>query len=98
MFLLPRMIVLRSLIKFLKRIHAEHLRRVRPPRVVGRPFASHSLTENRIWQRVMRYMVAIWQAVIPPCFCAVSLLILYLTFTHVQPVRGTRKQPFVPHN
>jgi hypothetical protein len=38
MSLLPRMIVLRSLIKFLRRIHAEHLRRVRPLQVVVRPF------------------------------------------------------------
>jgi hypothetical protein len=29
-----------------------------------------------------------WQAVIPPCLCAVALLILYLTFTHAHPVRG----------
>ncbi|KAF8494842.1 hypothetical protein F5888DRAFT_605805 [Russula emetica] len=55
-------ILLRSLIKFLKRIHAEHLRR-----------------------RVVRYIVVTWQAVIPPCFCAVSLLILYLSFTYAHP-------------
>lgn len=52
-------------------------------------FASHSLTEELIWQRVLRYTVVIWQAVIPPCLCAVSLLILYLLFTHAHPVRGT---------
>jgi hypothetical protein len=52
------------------------------------PFELHSLTENPIWQRVMRYIVVTWQAVIPPCLCAVALLILYLTFTHAHPVRG----------
>lgn len=55
-------ILLRSLIKFLRRIHAEHLRR-----------------------RLIRYIVVTWQAVIPPSFCAVALLILYLTFTHAHP-------------
>ncbi|KAH9993042.1 hypothetical protein BJV77DRAFT_962033 [Russula vinacea] len=59
---LPREIVLRSLIKFLKRIHAEHIRR-----------------------RVTRYMVVTWQAVIPPCVCAVALLIKYVTFTEAHP-------------
>jgi hypothetical protein len=91
--------VLRSLIKFLKRIHAEHLRRVRRLRVVVRPFCvAYSLTEKPIWQRVVRYIIVTWQAVIPPCFCAVSLLILYLSFTHAQPVRGILhlQQPFVP--
>jgi len=29
-----------------------------------------------------------WQAVIPPSLCAVSLLVLYVTFTHLHPVRG----------
>ncbi|KAN0120461.1 hypothetical protein V8E52_004288 [Russula decolorans] len=62
--------VLHSLIKFLRRIHAEHLRR--PD---GKPIA----------QRLMRYIVVTWQAVIPPCLCAVALLILYLTFTHAHP-------------
>lgn len=52
------------------------------------PLALHSLTENPIWQRVMRYIVVTWQAVIPPCVCAVALLILYLTFTISHPVRG----------
>ncbi|KAF8486935.1 hypothetical protein DFH94DRAFT_7955 [Russula ochroleuca] len=55
-------ILLHSLIKFLKRIHAEHIRR-----------------------RVTRYIVVTWQAVIPPCVCAVALLIKYVTFTQAHP-------------
>ena len=82
-------IVLRSLVKFLKRIHAEHLRRVRPVPSPSRCRVAHwqSDTENRFWQRVLRYIVVTWQAVIPPCLCAVSLLILHLTFVHAHPVR-----------
>ncbi|SRR6266436_3079297 len=47
----------------------------------------HSLTDT-IWQRVSRFIVVTWQAVIPPCLCAVALLIKYLTFTRAHPVRG----------
>ncbi|KAI9512131.1 hypothetical protein F5148DRAFT_96949 [Russula earlei] len=35
--------------------------------------------------RVTRYMVVIWQAVIPPCICAVALLIKYIAFTNAHP-------------
>lgn len=88
MTLLPRVIVLRSLIKCLKRIHAEHIRRVRPLRVVVRQFSGAKADGKTIWQRVSRYIVVTWQAVIPPCFCAVALMVLYITFTVTNPVRG----------
>jgi len=61
-------------------------------------FSPHSLTENE-WQRVMRYIVVTWQAVIPPCLCAVALLIKYVTFTQAHPVRGISActSHFLPH-
>jgi len=34
-------------------------------------------------------MVVIWQAVIPPCLCAVTLLIKYIAFTEAHPVRSS---------
>jgi hypothetical protein len=46
----------------------------------------------------MRYIVVTWQAVIPPCLCAVALLILYLTFTHAHPVRGICNKHSFPHD
>ncbi|KAH9976619.1 hypothetical protein BGW80DRAFT_871766 [Lactifluus volemus] len=55
-----------SLMKFLRRIHAEHLRR-----------------------RVTRYMIVIWQSAIPPCFCAVALLVKYIVFTELHPNKRT---------
>jgi hypothetical protein len=43
----------------------------------------------------MRYIIVTWQAVIPPCFCAVALLIKYVTFTQTHPVRVFYlQQPF----
>jgi hypothetical protein len=33
-------------------------------------------------------MIVIWQAVIPPSFCAIALVIKYITLTQSQPVRG----------
>lgn len=60
--------------------------------------ALHSLTEEPISQRILRYIVVTWQAVIPPCLCAVSLLILYVTFTHAHPVRGICNNDRLPHD
>jgi hypothetical protein len=33
-------------------------------------------------------MIVIWQSAIPPCFCAVALLVKYIVFTELHPVRG----------
>jgi len=40
---------------------------------------------GHIRRRITRYMIVIWQAVIPPCFCAIGLVIKYITFTQTQP-------------
>ncbi|KAI0297022.1 hypothetical protein B0F90DRAFT_987679 [Multifurca ochricompacta] len=55
-------ILLYSLSTFLKRIHAEHLRR-----------------------RISRFILVLWQAAIPPCLCAIALVIKYAVFTEMHP-------------
>ncbi len=34
----------------------------------------------------MRFIVVVWQAAIPPCLCAVALVIKYMVFTETHPV------------
>jgi hypothetical protein len=79
--------VLYSLTRFLRQIHAKHLRTVRlPQRAV-----TISLLDGNDLQRVTRYMLIIWQAAIPPLLCATALLIKYIVFTKAQPVRRFEK-------
>jgi len=46
---------------------------------------SKRIHAEHLRRRVTRYMAVIWQAVIPPCFCAVALLIKYVAFTEAHP-------------
>ncbi|KAI0255438.1 hypothetical protein BJV78DRAFT_672325 [Lactifluus subvellereus] len=36
-------------------------------------------------RRVTRFMIVIWQTAIPPCVCAIALLVKYFVFTEVHP-------------
>jgi hypothetical protein len=35
----------------------------------------------------MRFIVVVWQAAIPPGLCAIALVIKYMVFTEMHPVR-----------
>lgn len=38
-------------------------------------------------KRITRFIVVVWQAAIPPGFCAIALVIKYMVFTETHPVR-----------
>jgi len=40
---------------------------------------------EQLRERITRFIVVVWQAAIPPCLCAIALVIKYMVFTETHP-------------